>query len=108
MKIKISIFFLFFFLVSSITGFSQEKGTGPKEKSWKTERKIMKKAKLEARDKRLKEKAEKKAIKKHHKRLQTKQVRKRMKNSKNRANLNNDNRREPFLKRVFNKKKQKK
>jgi hypothetical protein len=108
MKFNISLFLLYFFLTNTTTVFAQEKGTGPKEKSWKTERKIRKKAKLEARDKKLKEKAEKKAIKKHHKRLQTKQVRKRMKNSKNRANLNNDNRREPFYKRIIKKKKQKK
>ena len=107
MKFKrplICFLFLFYFLPV----FSQEKGTGPKEKNIKTERKLQKKARFEAREKRRKEKAERKAVKKHHKRLQTKQVRKRMKNSKHKSVLNNENKREPFYKRLFKSKKRRK
>jgi hypothetical protein len=85
--------------------FSQEKGTGPKEKSFQSERKIRKALKKEAKEKRRKEKAEQKAIKKHHKRIQTKKVRKRMKSSKKTAIRNNENKRDPFFKRLFKKKK---
>ena len=107
MSFKKYIVFLLF-LFSFFTALSQEKGTGPKEKSVSTQRKIQKKERFEAREKRRKEKAERKAIKKHHKRLQTKKVRKRMKQSKTKSNLNNDNLREPFFKRLFKKKKRKK
>lgn len=107
MKFKIIIICLLF--ISNFPHvFPQEKGTGPKEKSVNTERKLQKKARLEAREKRRKEKAERKAIKKYHKRLQTKKVRKRMKKSKSQAILNNENKREPFFKRMFKKKKRKK
>lgn len=86
--------------------FAQEKsGTGPKEKSFTSERKLRKVLRKEAKEKRRKERAERKAIKKYHKRLQTKKVRKRMKKSKKRATLNNENKREFFLKRWFKKKK---
>jgi len=107
MSFRIIIINLLFF-ISFLTAYSQEKGTGPKEKSVSTQRKIQKKERFEAREKRRKEKAERKAIKKHHKRIQTKTVRKRMKKSKNKAILNHDNKREPFFKRLFKKKKRKK
>lgn len=86
---------------------SQDKssGTGPKEKSFTSERKLRKALRKESREKRRKERAERKAIKKYHKRLQTKKVRKRMKKSKHTATLHNENRREFFLKRWFKKKK---
>jgi len=86
---------------------AQEKGTGPKEKSLKSQRKIRKELRLEAREKRRKERAERKAVKKYHKRLQTKAVRKRMKASKKSAIRYNENRREFFLKRWIKKKKRK-
>ena len=107
MTLKKIIIYLLFLMWFSPT-FSQEKGTGPKEKSVSSQRKILKKARIEAREKRRKERAERKAIKKYHKRLQTKQVRKRMKKSKGKSVLNNDNRREPFFQRIFKKKKRKK
>jgi hypothetical protein len=84
---------------------AQERGTGPKEKSFKQELKTNKQVRKEARAKRKLEKAEKKAVKKHHKRIQTKKVRKRMKSSKNTAIRNNENKREFFMKRWFKKKK---
>lgn len=98
---------LIFFIVISTTSYSsfaQEKGTGPKEKSIASQRKINKELRKEAREKRRKERAERKAIKAYHKRLQTKKVRKRMKQSKHSATLHNENRREPFYKRIFKKK----
>ncbi|MDP3556776.1 MAG: hypothetical protein Q8T03_05335 [Bacteroidota bacterium] len=107
MRIK-QILFYIIFLSSFSAVYSQEKGTGPKEKSINSERKLQKKARLEAREKRRQERAERKAIKKHHKRIQTKKVRKRMKKSKKQAQLNHDNKREPFFKRLFKKKKRKK
>jgi hypothetical protein len=106
MRFKRLILFLIF-VTFLLPVFSQEKGTGPREKSIASERKARKKAKFEAREKRRKERAERKAIKKYHKRLQTKKVRKRMKQSKHQSKLNNDNRREPFFRRIFKKKKRK-
>ena len=89
----------------SFSSFAQEKGTGPKEKSVASQRKVQKALRKEAREKRRKERAERKAIRAYHKRLQTKKVRKRMKKSKNKASMRNENRREPFYKRMFKKKK---
>lgn len=83
----------------------QEKGTGPREKSFKQELKTNKQIRHEAREKRRMEKAERKAIKKHHKRLQTKEVRKRMKSNRKRATRYNTNKREFFLTRWFKKSK---
>ena len=83
---------------------AQEKGTGPKEKSIQSQRKINKQLRKEAREKKRIERAERKAIKAYHKRLQTKKVRKRMKSSRHTATLHNENRREPFYKRLFKKK----
>jgi len=105
---KLKYLILFFSLISFYNpAISQDKssGTGPKEQSIKSKRKIRKIQRKESAEKRRKEKAERKAIKAHHKRIQTKKVRKRMKKSKNRATLNNDNRREFFLVRWFKKKK---
>lgn len=104
MKLK-RIIYLVLLLHFILPFYGQEKGTGPKEKSFKSERKLRKLERQEARERRRKEKAERKAIKAYHKRLQTKQVRKRMKKSKKRATLNNENKREFFLKRWFKKKK---
>jgi hypothetical protein len=104
MNFKKIIFFLLFVLFA-LPFYSQDKGTGPKEKSFKTQRKIRKEERFEAKERRRKERAEKKAIKAYHKRLQTKKVRKRMKQSKNKATLHNENKREFFIKRWFKKKK---
>ncbi|MES2681105.1 MAG: hypothetical protein V4635_14520 [Bacteroidota bacterium] len=84
---------------------AQEKSTGPKEKSLKSERKMRKELRFAAAEKRRKERAERKAVKKYHKRLQTKTVRKRMKASKKSAIRYNENKREFFIKRWFKKRK---
>ncbi|MBK9283068.1 MAG: hypothetical protein IPM51_01975 [Sphingobacteriaceae bacterium] len=101
------IIILFGLILTSPKFIAQDKkdGTGPAEKSFKSERKLRKADRKEAKEKRRKEKAEQKAIKKHHKRIQTKKVRKRMKKSKKTAIRNNENKREFFLKRWFKKKK---
>lgn len=49
------------------------------------------------------EKAREKALERHEK-IQTKETRKRMKRSRKKANRYKDNRKEPFLKRLFRKK----
>jgi len=100
---KIALFIILSFAFFNLM--AQEKGTGPKEKSLKSERKVKKEMRFEAREKRRKERAERKAVKKYHKRLQTKAVRKRMKTSKKSATRYNENRREFFIKRWFKKKK---
>jgi hypothetical protein len=84
--------------------YSQEKGTGPREKSFKEELKSNRDLRRERRAKRKQEKAEQKAIKAHHKRIQTKAVRKRMKQSRGKSTRYNENKREPFFKRLFRKK----
>ena len=96
--------YLVLILLIPLSNLAQEKGTGPKEKSIQSQRKLNKQLRKEAREQRRKERAERKAIKAYHKRLQTKKVRKRMKKSKRTATLHNENRREPFYKRLFKKK----
>lgn len=86
----------------------QKPGTGPKEKSVKSEMRSRKMARKEDREKRKLEKEERRAVAKHHKRIQTKAVRKRMKASQGKAIRNQDNKREPFFKRLFQKKTTKK
>jgi hypothetical protein len=90
---------------ASFFAHAQDKGTGPKEKSIKSHRKIRKELRFEATEKRRKERAEKKAVKNYHKRLQTKAVRHRMKAGKKKAIRYNEHRREFFIKRWFQKKK---
>jgi len=99
------IFFFSFLICTSFFATAQEKGTGPREKSFKQDLKSNKQVRKEAREKRRIERAEKKAIKNYHKRLQTKQVRKRMKSSRKNATRYNNNEREFFIKRWFKKKK---
>lgn len=99
------IIFLFLILSFSTPFFAQDKGTGPPERSIKSERKLRKMDRAEAKERRRKERAERKAIKAHHKRIQTKKVRKRMKQSKKTAIRHNENKREFFVKRWFKKKK---
>lgn len=84
---------------------AQEKNSGPKKESLKSERKMRRELRSAATEKRRKERAERKAIKNYHKRLQTKAVRKRMKASKKSALRYNENKREFFLVRWFKKKK---
>jgi hypothetical protein len=97
----LTLFFLSLFLQPA---YGQDKGTGPKEKSFKQELKTNKQLRREAREKRKLERAERKAVKKHHNRIQTKKVRKRMKESRKSATRHNENKREFFLKRWFKKK----
>ncbi len=106
MKFKRLIYFILLLnFVTPVIAQDNKKGTGPKEQSVKSERKVRKELRREAKERRRKERAEKKAVKAYHKRLQTKKVRKRMKRSKNTAKLNNENRREGFFRRMFKKKK---
>lgn len=111
MKLYRSIaFMLFVFFCATTYGQDKNTGTGPGERSIKSERKLRKMDRKAAREKRKKERAERKAIKAHHKRIQGKEVtggtvRKRMKRSKNTARLHNENKREFFVKRWFKKKK---
>ncbi|MES2513402.1 MAG: hypothetical protein V4580_04630 [Bacteroidota bacterium] len=89
-------------------GLAQEGGSKPNpgkhEQSPKSKRKLRKSDRKEAKEKRKAEKAERKKIKAHHKRIQTKEVRKRMKRNKGKAIRNNTHQREPFFKRLFQKK----
>jgi hypothetical protein len=106
MKKRIVLLLSFFLLV---TAKAQEKpGLGPKEKSVRSEMRSRKMARKEDREKRKLEKEEKKAIAKHHKRIQTKAVRKRMKTSQRKAQRHQDNKRDPFFQRMFQKKNSKK
>ncbi len=91
---------LFCFSCPGLFG-QDNKGTGPREKSVKTEMRIKKQQRREGRERRKKEKEERRAVKKHHKRLQTKTVQKRMKSSRSKAIRNNEHKREFFLKRWF-------
>jgi hypothetical protein len=91
-------------VVTLATQAQDNKGTGPPEKSIKSEIGVRKQQRREARERRKLEREERKAIKKHHKRIQTKKVQKRMKESRGKAIRNNEHRREPFYKRWFKRK----
>jgi hypothetical protein len=104
MRFKVIALFTILFCVF-IHSKAQEKNSGPKKVSLKSERKIRKELRLAAREKRRKERAERKAIKKYHKRLQTKAVQKRMRASRKSAIRYNEHKREPFIVRWFKKKK---
>jgi hypothetical protein len=99
------IFFLLVVLFLFNISYSQNKSTGPPEKTVRQELRKKKQARKESRAKRKLEKAERKAVKKHHKRIQTKAVRKRMKSSKKTSVRVNENKKEFFLKRWFTKSK---
>lgn len=101
--ILILLFGLSFF--SPLIAQTDNAGAGPKKPSIASERKKRKAARKEAKEQRRKERAERKAIKAYHKRLQTKEVRKRMKRNRNKSQRINDNRKEPFFKRWFGRKK---
>jgi hypothetical protein len=107
LKSKISKYFFIVFLGFSIISFGQKppEPKAPTKGAEQNKRAIRKAEKKEAKERRKLEKAERKAIKAYHKRLQTKTVRKRMKRSRKRAIMNNTNKREPWIKRVFKKKK---
>lgn len=75
-----------------------------KDQSFKSKRKLRKADKKKWREDRRNKRAEEKKIRNHHKRIQTKEVRKRMKRSKGTTIRNNANQREPFFKRIFQKK----
>ena len=96
--------FLFFFLLNNHNFYGQEKAPANK-KAEASKREIRKKERKAAREHRRKEREERLAVKNYHKRLQTKKVRKRMKRSKHKATLHNENKREPWIKRIFMKKK---
>lgn len=107
LKSKISKYFFLFFLLISLFSFSQKQteAKAPTKQAEQNKKAIRKQEKKEAKERRRLEKAERKAIKAHHKRIQTKKVRKRMKKSRKKAIMNNTHKREPFLKRLFKKKK---
>lgn len=107
MKSKISKYTFIFFLTFSFISYSQKppETKAPTKAAEQNKRAIRKQEKKEAKERRRIEKEERKAIKAYHKRLQTKQVRKRMKRSRKKAIMNNTNKREPWIKRVFKKKK---
>ncbi|MBS1650889.1 MAG: hypothetical protein JSU07_02665 [Bacteroidetes bacterium] len=97
--------FLIIICFSSKAQTDDKKGTGPKDKTFKEQLKAEKFNRKQAREQRRKERAEKKAVRKYQKRLQTKSVLKRMKQSKKKSERYNQNKREPFFIRLFNKKK---
>lgn len=107
MKHKISkyftLIFIFFCVISLAQGPPEPKA--PTKGAEQNKKAIRKAEKKEAKERRRIEKEERKAIKAYHKRLQTKTVRKRMKKSRKKAIMNNTNKREPWIKRVFKKKK---
>ncbi len=83
---------------------AQESGGPPKkDQTIKSKRKLRKADKKKWKEDRAAKRAEEKKIKAHHKRIQTKEVRKRMKRSKGKSQAIRANKREPFIKRLFNK-----
>ena len=107
MKTKIFRYFFVFFLAVSFISFAQNppEQKSPTKGAEQNKKAIRKAEKKEAKERRRIEKEERKAIKAYHKRLQTKTVRKRMKKSRKKAIMNNEHRRESFLKRWFKKRK---
>lgn len=99
------IFILAFFLKNVCIAQESKGGDPPKhEKSIKSKRKLRKADKKKWKEERRNKRAEEKKIRNHHKRIQTKSVRKRMKGNKGKAIRNNAHQREPFFKRLFQKK----
>ncbi len=112
LKKLLSKYFIFFLLIFSFSIPAQKSNdlkTPPKNKdakeAEKSKREIRKEERKEWKERRKLEKEEQKMIKAYHKRIQTKTVLKRMKKSKQKAQMNNENKREFFLKRWFSKKK---
>jgi len=102
MYLKI-IFFILFSYAFQNACLAQE-AAPKKEQSLKSKRKLRKEDKKKWKEDRRNKRAEEKKIRNHHKRIQTKEVRKRMKRSKQTAGRNRDHKKEPFFKRLFNKK----
>lgn len=109
MKSTFSKYFILIFVILtfSITAQQPPGNSTPasKDPGEKTRREIRKQERKEWKERRKLEREEQKAIKAYHKRIQTKTVLKRMKRSKRTAIMNNENKREFFLKRWFTKKK---
>lgn len=104
MLLRIIVIVIFTFFIQNAC-IAQEGGDAPKhEQSIKSKRKLRKADKKKWKEDRRNKRAEEKRIRDHHKRLQTKDVRKRMKRSKGTAIRNNAHQREPFFKRLFQKK----
>jgi len=103
-KILVVIFLL---LVNTVIGQIQYleafKYQGKSKAEIQKERYIEKQERREAREERKLRRLEKKMIKKHHKKLQDKKTYKRMKKSLKKATMYNENKREFFLKRWFQK-----
>ncbi len=95
---------ILFLFVGSFASAQAQNGTGPKEKTMRSEMRSEKKARQKDREQRKLEREERKAVEAHHKRIQTKAVRKRMKQSRKTALRNHDNKREFFAVRWFKKK----
>lgn len=106
MLLRIVVIFIFtFFIKNSCIAQEGGGGDGPKhEQSIKSKRKLRKADKKKWKEDRRNKRAEEKKIRNHHKRIQTKTVRKRMKSNKGKALRNNAHQREPFFKRLFQKK----
>lgn len=107
MLIRIVVIFIFTLFLKNAC-IAQEgggKSDAPKhEQSLKSKRKLRKADKKKWKEDRRNKRAEEKKIRNHHKRIQTKSVRKRMKSNKGKALRNNAHQREPFFKRLFQKK----
>jgi hypothetical protein len=83
---------------------AQESGGPPKkDQTIKSKRKLRKADKKKWKEDRAAKRAEEKKIKAYHKRIQAKEVRKRMKRSKGKSQAIRANKREPLIKRLFNK-----
>jgi hypothetical protein len=98
-------YFFVLLLFFSFSSFGQPEAKAPSKQAEQKKRAIRKAERKEAKERRRIEKEERKAIKAYHKRLQTKQVRKRMKKSRKTAIRNNTGKREPWILRLFKKKK---
>lgn len=107
MKTYIFKYFFACFFIFSLVSFSQNppEQKSPTKGAEQNKRAIRKAEKKEAKERRKIEREERKAIKAYHKRLQTKIVRKRMKKSRKKAIMNNEHRRESWIKRWFKKRK---
>lgn len=104
MLFRIVVIFIFTCFIQNAC-IAQEDGDAPKhEQSLKSKRKLRKADKKKWKEDRRNKRAEEKKIRNHHKRIQTKSVRKRMKSNKGKALRNNAHQREPFFKRLFQKK----
>lgn len=106
---RLHILFCFIFFLVAWPILAQENASsGNSDQSKSTpegKRAKRKKAKKEWQERRVAERDEQKAIKEHHKKIQSKETRKRMKESKKKSARINANKRDPFFKRLFKRKK---